>query len=462
MKSGLKYKLQSLMLPGLKRWILFISIGIALIVLGVFLLLGYHPLTVSGLFLRELMEHAADVLPHRISGFIVIVGGLAVVILAIARMTIFVVGAYLPEDRESIPDMLYRRQLLGRGPKVVVIGGGTGLATLLKGIKYYTNNITAIVTVGDDGGSSGRLRQEFGVLPPGDIRNCITALADEEKLVTELFSYRFGSGQIGSGQGLEGHSFGNLFLTAICAITGGDMIQAVKVAGTILKSCGQVVPSTLTNNTLVAQMKNGQIVKGESQISAAAGEIEKLKIEPSAQATPEALAAVAQADLIIIGPGSLYTSVIPNLLVDGIASAIRNSRATKVYVCNIMTQLGETTNYSVSDHIAAILSHSGTPISQANRLMQTVLVNNQLQPEDNPSSRPVCLDEDKVKELGLAVLAAPLVNADRTVPQTMHDPQKLARVIMLSIYKEKKQGHLTDKTEALDSSVELASLVSKN
>lgn len=458
MKSTLKYRLQSLMLPGLKRWILFILIGIVIIVLGVFLLLGYHPLTVTGSFLRDVMEHAADVLPHRISGFIVIVGGLAVVILAIARMTIFVVGAYLPEDRESIPDMLYRRQLLGRGPKVVVIGGGTGLATLLKGVKHYTNNITAIVTVGDDGGSSGRLRQEFGVLPPGDIRNCITALADEEKLVTELFRYRFDSGQ-----GLEGHSFGNLFLTAICAITGGDMIQAVKVASSILKSCGQVIPSTLTSNTLVAQMKDGRIVKGESQITATAGEIEKLKIEPPAQATPEALAAISQADLIIIGPGSLYTSVIPNLLVDGIADAIRNARATKVYVCNIMTQLGETTNYSVSDHIAAILSHSGTPISQANRLMQTVLVNDQLQPDDgNTSSRPVQLDEDKIREFGLRVTAGQLVGAALPSPQTLHDPEKLAQTIMLSIYKDRKQGHATNKSESLDSSIKLASLTSKN
>src|ERR1700722_1163516 len=159
MNDGFKYRLESWMLPGLKRWILFILIGIIFIVFGVFLLLGYHPITVSGLFIREVMEHAADVLPHRISGLIVIIAGLIVMVLAIARMTIYVVGAYLPEDRESIPDVLYRRQFLGRGPKVVVIGGGTGLATLLKGIKHYTNNIAAIVTVGDDGGSSGRLRQ---------------------------------------------------------------------------------------------------------------------------------------------------------------------------------------------------------------------------------------------------------------------------------------------------------------
>ncbi len=456
MKDGFKYRLESFMLPGLKRWILFILVGIIFIVFGFFLLLGYHPLTVSGLFLREMMEHAADVLPHRISGILVIAGGLLVVVLAIARMTVYVVGAYLPEDRESIPDVLYRRQFLGRGPKVVVIGGGTGLATLLKGIKHYTNNIAAVVTVGDDGGSSGKLRQEFGVIPPGDIRNCITALADEEKLVTELFRYRFGTGQ-----GLEGHSFGNLFLTAICAITGGDMVQAVKVAARILNSRGQVIPSTLASIALVAQMKDGQIVVGESRIAEIQGQIEKLKIEPDAQATPEAIAAISEADLIIIGPGSLYTSVIPNLLVEGIAGAIVNSHAAKVYVCNIMTQVGETTGYSVSDHIGAILSHANIPANAANQLMQTVLINNQ-QPDLGADSivKPVLFDKGKVNELGVSVLEAPLLGTDPAAPLYLHDPNKLAQTIMLSIYKDKKQSHSS--MTALDISGAESSLSLKN
>jgi uncharacterized cofD-like protein len=462
MKYGFKYRLESFMLPGLKRWILFIMVGIILIVFGVFLVLGYHPITVSGLFLREVMEHAADVLPHRISGLLVIVGGLLVVVLAIARMTVYVVGAYLPEDRESIPDVLYRRQFLGRGPKVVVIGGGTGLATLLKGIKQYTNNIAAIVTVGDDGGSSGRLRQEFGVLPPGDIRNCITALADEEKLVTELFRYRFGAGQVGANSGLEGHSFGNLFLAAICAITGGDMVQAVKVAARILNSRGQVIPSTLTSINLVAQMKDGQIIKGESHIAAAQGQIEKLKIEPEAHATPEAIAAISEADLIIIGPGSLYTSVIPNLLVEGIGGAILASHASKVYVCNIMTQAGETIDYSVSDHILAILSHANVPPKGAPNIMQTVLVNDQ-KPDVNADSpfKPVVFDKEKVSQLGVAVLSAPLLSTDPASPLYLHDPQKLAQVIMLSIHKDKKQNQPVITGVDLSSSAE-SSLSLKN
>jgi uncharacterized cofD-like protein len=435
MKTGFKYRLLSFMLPGLKRWILFILIGIAFIVFGVFLLLGYHPVMVSSQFLHDLIQDAVHFLPHRISGLIVITGGGLVVIVAIARMTVSVLGAYLPDDRESIPDVLYRRQLLGRGPKVVVIGGGTGLSTLLKGIKNYTNNITAIVAVGDDGGSSGRLRQELGVLPPGDIRNCITALADEEKLVTELFRYRFQSGQ-----GLEGHSFGNLFLSAIYAITDGDMVQAVKVAGRVLNSRGQVVPSTLSSIALVAQMKDGRLVKGESQITASGGQIERLTIEPIADATPEALVAITEADLIIIGPGSLYTSVIPNLLISEIVKAVKHAHARKIYVCNVMTQPGETSGYTVCDHIEAILSHAGVDKSEANKLIQTVVVNHAvLTVTENSSCKPVPLDAERVNTLGIATVSKDVVNLEPVSDQNyQHDCDKLAQLIMLEIYKDKK------------------------
>jgi len=449
MKGGIKYRLLNFMLPGLKRWILFILIGIAVIVFGVFLLLGYHPIMLSGMFLHDLIQDAAHVgLTHRINGLIVIMGGTVVVILAIARMTVSVLGAYLPDDRESIPDVLYRRQLLGRGPRVVVIGGGTGLSTLLKGIKDYTNNITAIVTVGDDGGSSGRLRQELGVLPPGDIRNCITALADEEKLVTELFRYRFKSGQ-----GLEGHSFGNLFLSAICAITNGDMVQAVKVAGRILNSRGQVIPSTLGSISLVAQLKDGRLVKGESQISSSGGEIDKLKIEPAAEPTPEALTAIEEADLIIIGPGSLYTSVIPNLLISKIVKALKNAHARKVYVCNVMTQPGETTGYSVCDHLAAIMSHAGVDASEANKLIQTVIVNSDIPEVDSTSScKPVNADPDKINAFGISLVQKPLVNTQPVSDQNyQHDSAKLAKLIMLEIYKDKKHNRLLANPDYVDS-----------
>jgi uncharacterized cofD-like protein len=430
------------MLPGLKRWIAIILLGISFIVLGIFLLLGYHPLTVSGLFLREIMEHAADVLPHRISGIIILTAGATVVFIAFARLTSSILGAYLPEDRESIPDMLYKRHHLERGPKVVVIGGGTGLATLLKGLKKYTNRITAIVTVGDDGGSSGRLRQELGVLPPGDIRNCITALADEEKLVTELFHYRFQSGQ-----GLEGHSFGNLFLTAIYAITKGDMLEAVRVASRVLNSCGQVLPSTLTNITLVAEMADGRTVQGESHISEDGGQIARISSTPQAQAIPEALRAIAEADLIILGPGSLYTSIIPNLLIKGIPEALTHAKAKKLYVCNVMTQPGETIGYSVADHIEAIRSHADAEPSMTKKLLQAVLVNDQAPNKFDPSSSvaPVRYDRERIEELGIVPICKPLINE---AVSSHHDSSKLAEVIMLWFFKRKDESEYFSKGKA--------------
>lgn len=431
MKRPLDYHWKRLMLPGLKRWIAIIMMGITTVVLGVFLLLGYHPITVTGMFFRELLEHAADVLPHRWSGVIVITSGALIIGLAIVKMTASVLGAYLPEDRESVPDVLYRRRHLDRGPKVVVVGGGTGLSTLLRGLKNFTNNITAIVTVGDDGGSSGRLRQELGVLPPGDIRNCITALADEEKLVTELFRYRFEQGQ-----GLEGHSFGNLFITAICSMTDGDMIQAVRVASRVLNSCGQVLPSTLANISLVAELEDGRVITGESEIPHANGRIKRLTTEPAhPQPTSEAIQAIMEADLIVLGPGSLYTSIIPNLLVQGIPDAIRQAPARKVYVCNVMTQPGETTGYSVSDHVEAVLAHSGCPRNAATQLIEAALVNSET-PELNLKTgcAPVVYDAERLRELGIRPVRRPLAHQETT---WHHDPNKLAKALMFWFYRQK-------------------------
>lgn len=421
------------MLPGLKRWILILLIGISVIVIGALLLLGYHPLTVSGMFLREIMEHAADVLPNRISGLIVITGGGLVVCLAVAKVTLSVLGAYLPDERDSIPDVLYRRRHLQSGPRVAVIGGGTGLSTLLKGLKYFTSNITAIVTVGDDGGSSGRLRTELGVIPPGDIRNCITALADEEELVTELFSYRFEQGE-----GLEGHSFGNLFLTALYRITEGDFLESVRVASRVLKSRGQVLPATLSAIQLVAELEDGRTITGESNITSAGGKIKRLLLQAGEnQATPQALEAIMEAELIILGPGSLYTSIIPNLLVPGIAEAIRKSKAKKLYVCNVMTQRGETSNYSVADHVEAILLHSGTPLDAGFQLVDAVLVNDQppVVPTDYPAS-PVTIDQDRLRKLAVIPIKRPLVTGDSGVH---HDPARLSKIIMLWFYRAKRR-----------------------
>lgn len=423
------------MLPGLKRYIALIIAGIFVIVYGVLVMAGKHPVFYTMQAFTDFLKDLTTNLNHRVSGILAVSFGAILVFLAILKMTGSILGAYLPMERESIPDVLYRRRHLDRGPKVVVIGGGHGLSNLLRGLKSFTHNITAIVTVGDDGGSSGRLRQEMGVLPPGDIRNCITALADQDKLVTELFQYRFEQGA-----GLEGHSFGNLFLSAVCAITSGDMIEATRAASRVLNSCGQVLPATLSSMTLVAQLADGRTISGESQITAANGRIDKLVCEPSSpQATPAALDAIANADLIVLGPGSLYTSIIPNLLVQGIPEAILDSPARKVYVCNVMTQKGETINYTVADHLDALLAHAGFGRHQSsvppNRFIEGVMVNVQAPPVDEKLSvAPVRYDPDRIRQMGIRPILKPLVGGDFV---GHHDAHKLASSLMLWYFRQR-------------------------
>jgi uncharacterized cofD-like protein len=249
-----------------------------------------------------------------------------------------------------------------RAPKVVAIGGGTGLSTLLRGMKAHTPHITAIVTVADDGGSSGRLRRDLGVLPPGDFRNCIAALADDEALITQLFQYRFGQGT-----GLDGHSFGNLFITALAAVT-GSFERAVVEAGRVLAIRGRILPSTLDNVTLVADLRraapSGLLrVQGESSIPKAGQPIDRVFLRPEdARAYPGAVRAILDADLIVAGPGSLFTSILPNLLVEGIRQAVAASTALKLYVCNVATQVGETDGFDVGDHVSALQRHLGRDI----------------------------------------------------------------------------------------------------
>jgi uncharacterized cofD-like protein len=435
MKTSWQYRLRSMLLPGLKRWIAIIIMGISVIVFGVLVLLGKHPVHYTIQAFTHALAEITDDLPHRVSGIIAISIGFAIIMLSMWKMMISILGAYLPDERESIPDVLYRRRHLDRGPHVVVVGGGHGLSNLLRGLKGFTHNITAIVTVGDDGGSSGRLRQELGVLPPGDIRNCITALADEDKLVTELFKYRFEQGN-----GLEGHSFGNLFLTAVCGITNGDMLQAARTASRVLNSCGQVLPATLSSMTLIAELEDGRTIHGESQIPSADGRIKTLRCEPEApQPTPEALEAIAEADMIVLGPGSLYTSVIPNLLVKGIAEAIINSPARKVYVCNVMTQKGETNNYTVGDHVEALLDHAGLgrgmSATPPNRFIEGVLVNVQA-PVIDPKYgvTPVRYDPDKLRQIGIRPILRPLVGSEFP---GHHDPNKLATSLMLWYFRQR-------------------------
>ena len=310
------------LIPGLeiKRWFALIFLGSVLIILGILTLSNPEQI-------YQFLKNVKTSVNVDFVATIAICLGSIFFFKGWQKTNLSMLDIHTGKEKESVLEALYRRKKLNKGPKIVAIGGGTGLSMLLKGIKKITNNITAVVTVGDDGGSSGRLREEMGVLPPGDIRNCIAALADDEDLVTKLFQYRFDMGE-----GLKGHSFGNLFLTALCSIT-GDMVRAVKESSNVLSIRGRVLPSTLDNMKLVAEMEDGRIIHGESSIPEAEGKIKRLFTEPKeCKALPEVIEAIKNADLIIMGPGSLYTSVIPNLLIKEIAAAVAKAKAKKIYV----------------------------------------------------------------------------------------------------------------------------------
>jgi uncharacterized cofD-like protein len=294
--------------------------------------------------------------------------------------------------------------------RIVSIGGGNGLSTLLRGLKRYAKagegilDITAVVTVTDDGGSSGRLRRDFDVLPPGDIRNCMVALSEDETLMSRLFQFRFSNGR-----GLKGHSFGNLFLTAMTHLT-GDFYQAVRFSAEVLAVLGNIYPSTAANVVIEATLANGKKVSGESRISRSRSRIEKVEIHPRRpRPLPETLEAIANADLITLGPGSLFTSVIPNLLVDGIPKAIAASPALKAYFVNLMSQPGETTNFRASDHVEAIHRHTKLPILDVCVINSHPIRGKVLDRYQAHAARPVENDIENLERLGLKVIAADLV-----------------------------------------------------
>lgn len=411
------------LVPGLfiKRWVITSVLGLAVLFVGLALLLNLQPVS----FGIEMLKKVALIIPSSVSGPVLVLGGAFLFYQGAKKLSRTIFMAMEVEGSDAtILEAVYRRRKLSSGPRIVAIGGGTGLSTLLRGIKHYTSNITAVVTVGDDGGSSGRLREEQGVIPPGDIRNCIAALADEERLITELFQYRFRTGQ-----GLEGHSFGNLFLTALCQVT-GDMMSAIKESSKVLSIRGRVVPSTLESIQLVAEMEDGTIVKGESNIPKAAGKIKRLSCLPNnPKPLPDILKALAEADLIILGPGSLYTSVIPNLLIEEIAQAISLSQAPKLYVGNVMTQPGETDHFSVGDHVRTIQEHAGYP-----NIINAVLVNNSLPQElldryQVAGYEAVKLDNEYCLDLGVSVVQRSLIDQNET-QVIRHNPKQLAKAII--------------------------------
>jgi uncharacterized cofD-like protein len=322
---------------------------------------------------------------------------------------------------QNVAEAVSEYQRRGKGPKVVAIGGGTGLSTLLRGLKKHTSNLTAIVTVADDGGSSGRLRRALGVLPPGDFRNCIAALADDEALITQLFQYRFGRGE-----DLGGHSFGNLFITAMAEVT-GSFERALLESSRVLAVRGRVLPSTLRDVTLVGELvaEDEQVnrVEGESRIAETPGCIQRVFLQPDdVPAYPDSIRAVLDADLIVLGPGSLYTSLLPNLLVCDLAEAVHASRALKIYVCNTATQPGETEDYTVLDHVTAIERHTRPG------LFPVILANNRQAGALLPRLDWVQLDPPvNGRRPRLRVVTADLIDEDRP---WRHDSDKLARALL--------------------------------
>lgn len=413
--------LNYLMKPGIKvkRWVLLGFVGTILLSLGI----------------GEIFIHKDYDLNRRMIFIISALLGLVVIVLAIYKGLKSILRLINSDkinitikDKE-VEELIDEERLLVTGPKIVVVGGGTGLSTMLRGLKNYTDNITAIVTVGDDGGGSGKIREDFGMLPPGDIRNCILALADTEPIMEKLLQYRFKEGS------LEGQSFGNLFLAAMAGIS-DNFEEAVQRMSSVLAVTGKVLPVTLDDMKLVATLENGDKIEGESRIPdeaiARKSRIKKLMINPkNAKPLVEALKAIEEADAIIMGPGSLYTSIIPNLLVTDIADTISNSKAIKIYISNIMTQPGETDDFTAFDHLKTLMHYGGK------NCVQYIIANNGSISTDieerylKEGSKLVELDRDKIKSLNIEIIEENLVKIGKGYVK--HDSEYLAEIIMKTI-----------------------------
>ncbi len=406
--------------PGLevKRWILLLAISILIIDLAV------------AYFLKDVYQHAPwpawtsyvtlQFLSHTQRGTVFLVLGFALLVFSIFKLQRSVLGPFVPGGERSVAEVIYAFRTRSRGPRVVAIGGGTGMSSLLRGLKEYTANLAAIVTVADDGGSSGRLREEYRILPPGDFRQCLVALADAEPLMKQLFNHRFENGS------LDGHSFGNLFIMAMSEVT-GNFEHALRASGRVLAVRGAIIPSTLHDVTLVASV-NGAMVEGESKIPMQDGPISRVFLRPdNAVLNPEAALALMNAEVIVVGPGSLYTSILPNLLVPGMVGAIKGSPALKVFVCNVASQHGETDGYNVLDYLRVLREHTGED------LFDFALVNSNLSHLPTGGQSQVVFDVTEVQREfpQIRFIASDVVNV--RIP-SHHDPEKLSRVLMKRVW----------------------------
>jgi uncharacterized cofD-like protein len=406
--------------PGLeiKRWLLLLMFAELVLVLG--FAYGLKALYSSLELPRQFYYVTLQFLPYPVRALIFGTLGVGLLIFSYLKLTQSVLGPFLPgNSSSSMVEVIHAFRLKSRGPRIVAIGGGTGLSSLLRGLKTYTSNLSAIVTVADDGGSSGRLRDEYRILPPGDFRQCLIALADAEPLMKQLFDHRFKEGS------LDGHSFGNLFIMAMADVT-GNFEHALRESGKVLAVKGTIIPSTLQDVTLVASI-NGHTVEGESNIPKQNAPISQVFLKPDgAQLNPEAAQAILNAELVVIGPGSLYTSILPNLLVEGMVEAIKASPALKVYICNLAAQHGETDGYDVDDYLRVIREHVGS------NLFDFVLVNsNNSHMPTGGQSQVIFTPEDSSLHPEVRFIGADVVNV--RVP-SHHDPDKLARSIMRKVW----------------------------
>lgn len=423
--------------PGmkLKRWFLLFAAGVLLGSIGLAVVFNYKYIGILEEEVFKLMYRLTGQYVYTVSallGIMTLIAGLVMMWFAVRQIIQSIISVLVPEGPDKLVEIIYEKRKLGRGPSIVVVGGGTGLSVLLRGLKEYTSNVTAIVTVADDGGSSGRIREELGISPPGDLRNCLVALADTEPLMEKLFQHRFG------GQGeLKGHSFGNLFIAAMCEVL-GDFEQAIKASSKVLAVRGHVLPSTLQTIRLYAEYDDGSVTQGECHIPEVGKPIKRVYIEPeNAEPPAEAIEALLEADAIVLGPGSLYTSVLPNLLVRGIADAIRKAPAIKIYVCNVMTQPGETTGYTAAKHVQTILDHVGSGLVDY-CIVNTQAVHQMLYEKyAEQNAFPVQADIEAIKQMGIHVVRERLIFESNLV---RHDPQKLSRAIVKLIFKLKSNS----------------------
>ncbi|HEY7524573.1 MAG TPA: gluconeogenesis factor YvcK family protein [Candidatus Limnocylindrales bacterium] len=432
------------LLPGIgvKRWLLVVFLGLLLLALGVAHLLRQASRDLAPGGIAQVLIDLATLqfLPYPYRGLIVGAVGIGIVALGTVRL----IRAFtdpLRVDRGDGPplvEVIYQKRFLARGPRIVAIGGGTGLSTLLRGLKEHTGNLTAVVTVADDGGSSGVLRAELGIPPVGDIRNCIAALADAEPLMSELLQYRFpgpdgepgpAAADDGDTPGLRGHAVGNLLIAALTAIENGDFEEGVRRMNRVLAVRGQVLPVSSVPLTLHASLRDGSILDGQSQISRSRG-IERVWLTPAdVQASDDAVAAIAEADLVVLGPGSLYTSLLPALLLPAIRAAVQASPALRVFVCNVATQVGETAGFDLADHLAALVAHTGPG------LVDVVVANNQFGAR-RPSGWPA--EPVRLQWPPAAGDEPQLILDDIVDPENAHhhDPERLAATLLRVLVQE--------------------------